>query len=70
MNNKEEITAEGFLNLNLMEAKEDVEELWVTLKTMGYNHGLELTKVNSNDSVGFISTYQQQQLRYQGNTQN
>ena len=45
MNNKDEITPEGFLQLNLMEAKEDVEELWVTLKTMGYNKGLELTKV-------------------------
>ena len=45
MNNKDEITPEGFLKLGLMEARDDVEELWITLKTMGYNNGLELTKV-------------------------
>ena len=45
MNNKDEITPEGFLKLCLMEAKEDVEELWITLKAMGYNNGLQLTKV-------------------------
>lgn len=47
MNTKEEITPEGFLKLNLMEAQEDLDELWITLKTMGYNNGLELTKVKS-----------------------
>jgi len=44
MNSKEELTPDGFLKLNLMEGQEDVEELWVTVKTMGYNNGLELVK--------------------------
>ena len=45
MNSKEELTPDGFLKLSLMEGKENVDELWVTLKTMGYNNGLELVKV-------------------------
>eukprot|EP00794_Sanderia_malayensis_P007928 gene7928-8783_t len=45
MNNKEEITPEGFLNLNMMEAIDTnggTEELWVTIESMGYNKALEL----------------------------
>ncbi len=48
MNNKEELTPDGFLNLNMMEAKDPdggTEELWVSIESMGYNKGLELVKV-------------------------
>ena len=48
MNNKEEITPDGFLKLNLMEAQDPdggTDELWVTLESMGYNKALELVKV-------------------------
>ncbi|XP_065069056.1 EF-hand calcium-binding domain-containing protein 7-like [Rhopilema esculentum] len=47
MNNKGELTPEGFLKLNMMEAKDPdggVDELWVTLESMGYNKGLDLIK--------------------------
>ena len=49
MNNKGELTPEGFLKLNMMEAKDPdggVDELWVTLESMGYNKGLDLIKVS------------------------
>ncbi|XP_068726920.1 EF-hand calcium-binding domain-containing protein 7-like [Montipora capricornis] len=41
----DEITLEGFLELNTMEAQDadgDPNDLWVTLGNMGYNKGLEL----------------------------
>lgn len=49
MNNKEEITPDGFLKLNLMEAQDPdggTDELWVTIESMGYNKALELVKVS------------------------
>ena len=39
MNRNEEITSDGFLNLNLMEAQDPdggPDELWVSLQSMGY----------------------------------
>lgn len=49
----DEITLNGFLELNLMEAQDadgGPNELWVTLESMGYNNALELDQVfiNSN----------------------
>ncbi|XP_069498100.1 EF-hand calcium-binding domain-containing protein 7 isoform X2 [Ambystoma mexicanum] len=44
---KNELTRQGFMDLNLMEASEhegDPEDLWVTLQSMGYNRALELTE--------------------------
>ncbi|CAH3028546.1 unnamed protein product [Porites evermanni] len=41
----DEITLNGFLELNLMEAQDtegDPNDLWVTLESMGYNNALEL----------------------------
>lgn len=48
MNNDEEITLKGFLDLNLMEAKDaegSLDDLWVTIESMGYNKALELDQV-------------------------
>jgi hypothetical protein len=48
MNEDEEITLKGFLDLNLMEAKDadgDPDDLWVTMDSMGYNKALELDQV-------------------------
>lgn len=45
---KNELTRQGFMNLNLMEAYDgegDPRDLWVTLHSMGYNKALELTEV-------------------------
>lgn len=45
---KNELTRQGFMNLNLMEAYDgegDPHDLWVTLHSMGYNKALELTEV-------------------------
>ena len=44
----DEITLEGFLELNTMEAQDadgDPNDLWVTLEDMGYNKALELDQV-------------------------
>ena len=44
----DEITLNGFLELNLMEAQDadgDPNDLWVTLGSMGYNNALELDQV-------------------------
>ncbi|XP_066232558.1 EF-hand calcium-binding domain-containing protein 7 isoform X3 [Saccopteryx leptura] len=44
---KNELTKQGFMDLNLMEANDregDPRDLWVTLLSMGYNKGLELTE--------------------------
>ena len=44
----DEITLNGFLELNLMEAQDadgDPDDLWVTLESMGYNNALELDQV-------------------------
>ncbi|XP_075855115.1 EF-hand calcium-binding domain-containing protein 7 [Microcebus murinus] len=43
---KNELTKQGFMDLNLMEANDregDPRDLWVTLHSMGYNKALELT---------------------------
>ncbi|XP_034035440.1 EF-hand calcium-binding domain-containing protein 7-like isoform X1 [Thalassophryne amazonica] len=44
---KNQLTRQGFMELNLMEAAEkdgDPADLWVTLEAMGYNHKLELVE--------------------------
>ena len=44
----DELTPNGFINLNLMEARDPQggpDELWVTLETMGYSKKLLLTMV-------------------------
>ncbi|XP_017900571.1 PREDICTED: EF-hand calcium-binding domain-containing protein 7 isoform X2 [Capra hircus] len=44
---KNELTRQGFMDLNLMEANDregDPRDLWVTLHSMGYNKALELTE--------------------------
>ncbi|KAM9831607.1 EF-hand calcium-binding domain-containing protein 7 [Neosynchiropus ocellatus] len=44
---KNQLTRQGFMELNLMEATEkggDPEDLWVTLEAMGYNRGLDLVE--------------------------
>ncbi|XP_055978231.1 EF-hand calcium-binding domain-containing protein 7 isoform X1 [Sorex fumeus] len=44
---KNELTKQGFMDLNLMEANDqqgDPADLWVTLHSMGYNKALELTE--------------------------
>ncbi|KAM6218836.1 EF-hand calcium-binding domain-containing protein 7 [Rhynchocyon petersi] len=44
---KNELTRQGFMDLNLMEASDqegDPSDLWVTLHSMGYNKALELTE--------------------------
>lgn len=48
---KNQLTQQGFMELNLMEATEkggDTADLWVTLEAMGYNRMLELVEVGSN----------------------
>ncbi|KAK2107230.1 EF-hand calcium-binding domain-containing protein 7 [Saguinus oedipus] len=45
---KNELTRQGFMDLNLMEANDregDPCDLWVTLHSMGYNKALELTEI-------------------------
>nr|XP_028589040.1 EF-hand calcium-binding domain-containing protein 7 isoform X2 [Podarcis muralis] len=42
-----ELTRQGFMDLNLMEASQqgrDLSSLWMTLQSMGYNKALELTE--------------------------
>uniref|UniRef100_A0A672LEY2 EF-hand calcium-binding domain-containing protein 7 n=1 Tax=Sinocyclocheilus grahami TaxID=75366 RepID=A0A672LEY2_SINGR len=42
-----ELTRQGFLELNLMEANDregDPRDLWLTLEAMGYNHSLEMVE--------------------------
>ncbi|NXS09753.1 EFCB7 protein, partial [Neodrepanis coruscans] len=44
---KNELTRQGFLDLNLMEATDsegDPSDLWVTLLSLGYNKALEMTQ--------------------------
>ncbi|KFP88655.1 PREDICTED: EF-hand calcium-binding domain-containing protein 7, partial [Acanthisitta chloris] len=44
---KNELTRQGFLDLNLMEASDregDPSDLWVTLLSLGYNKALEMTE--------------------------
>lgn len=48
---KNQLTRQGFMELNLMEATEkdgDPADLWVTLEAMGYNRQLELVDVGGN----------------------
>lgn len=48
---KNQLTRQGFMELNLMEATEkdgDPTDLWVTLEAMGYNRMLELVDVRIN----------------------
>lgn len=45
---KNELTRQGFMDLNLMEANDregDPTDLWVTLLSLGYNKALEMTEV-------------------------
>ena len=47
-----ELTRQGFLELNQMEADDnqgDTDDLWVTLTCMGYNKGLVMDEVGSRD---------------------
>ncbi|XP_077189592.1 EF-hand calcium-binding domain-containing protein 7 isoform X2 [Paroedura picta] len=42
-----ELTKQGFMDLNLMEASDrggDLSDLWITLTSMGYNKAMELTE--------------------------
>ncbi|XP_062308926.1 EF-hand calcium-binding domain-containing protein 7 isoform X2 [Osmerus eperlanus] len=44
---RNQLTRQGFMELNLMEAGErggDPADLWVTLEAMGYNHALEMVE--------------------------
>lgn len=58
-----EITKQGFIELNEMEAEDaqgDVEDLWITLSSMGMNKGLimdEVTEVilNQFDVIAVLS---------------
>lgn len=48
---KNQLTRQGFMELNLMEATEkdgDPADLWVTLESMGYNRMLEMVEVGYN----------------------
>lgn len=48
--NSREITLKGFLDLNLMEARDaegDPNDLWVTFNSMGYSKALEPDQVCS-----------------------
>lgn len=50
---KNQLTRQGFMELNLMEATEkdgDPADLWVTLEAMGYNRMLELVEVSLHGS--------------------
>lgn len=54
---KNELTRQGFMDLNLMEANDregDPRDLWVTLHSMGYNKALELTEVKQSESLEWI----------------
>jgi hypothetical protein len=45
---KNQLSRQGFMELNLMEASErggDPTDLWVTLEAMGYNRNLEMVEV-------------------------
>ena len=60
MNENQEIVLKGFLDLNLMEAKDadgDPNDLWVTLESMGYNRGLELDQVSSQTFSSVANVY-------------
>lgn len=53
---KNQLTRQGFMELNLMEATErdgDPSDLWVTLEAMGYNQQLELVDVRRVQSESF-----------------
>lgn len=57
---KNELTRQGFMDLNLMEANDregDPRDLWVTLLSMGYNKALELTEVKQSESFGVSLMY-------------
>lgn len=50
---KNELTRQGFMDLNLMEANDrdgDPWDLWVTLLSLGYNKALEMTEVGESQS--------------------
>ena len=40
-----QITRQGFLQLNQMEAEDNDEDLWITLSAMGYNNSLVMDEV-------------------------
>lgn len=50
---RNELTRQGLMDLNLMEANEwdgDPWDLWVTLLSLGYNKALEMTEVGESQS--------------------
>jgi len=40
-----QITRQGFMQLNEMEAEDNDEDLWITLTAMGYNNSLVMDEV-------------------------
>jgi len=40
-----QITRQGFLQLNQLEAEDNDEDLWITLSAMGYNNALVMDEV-------------------------
>ena len=40
-----QITRQGFVQLNQMEAEDNDEDLWITLSAMGYNNELIIDEV-------------------------
>lgn len=57
---KNELTRQGFMDLNLMEANDregDPSDLWVTLLSLGYNKALEMTEVRQLYSKSNCFTY-------------
>lgn len=57
---KNELTRQGFMDLNLMEANDregDPRDLWVTLLSMGYNKALELTEVKQSENFIVVLMY-------------
>jgi len=41
-----QITRQGFLQLNQMEAEDNDDDLWITLNAMGYNNALVMDEVS------------------------
>lgn len=67
---KNQLTRQGFMELNLMEATEkdgDPADLWVTLEAMGYNRQLELVDVGGNFKSHFKTGIFNRQIRDDNN---
>lgn len=64
---KNELTRQGFMELNLMEANDregDPADLWVTLESMGYNRSLEMVEVKRGGLKYWCVTMQTSQHSY------